>query len=153
MHTYTLYLSSCLIVKNPIDSLLMRRLRNQHFCWRLGLNKDSKTLLWGHRRRCQCILLSSHRLGSRWIRLRGHWLRSRCIKLSFDWYGKEIWMHTISSRRIPSFGKSRCGSTLHRCRDRRSGRVDRSCCSRRCCSSSLWWHLNVARSCLAILSR
>ena len=102
---------------------------------------------------CRCILLRSHRLGGRWIRLRGHRLRSRCIKLPFDWCGKEIWMHTISSWKIPSFGKSRCRSTLHSCRDRRSGHIDRSCCSRRYCSSSLWWHLTVARSCPAILSR
>ena len=132
------------------------------------------TLLWSHRRRCQCvelrshlripctlcirlccrgILLGIHRLSDRWIRLRSHRLRSRCIKLSFDWCGKEIWIHTIPSHWIPSFGESRCGSTLHSCRDRRSGHVDKSCCSRRCCSSSLWWHLTVARSCLAILSR
>ena len=161
-------------MENPIGSFLVRGLWKQNLCRRLGLEQDYETLLRGHQRWCRCIglcshlrtpcalciwlhcwsiLLRSHRLGGRWIRLRGHRLRSRCIKLPFDWCGKEIWMHTISSWKIPSFGKSRCRSTLHSCRNRRSGSVDRSYCSCRCCSSSLWWYLTVTRSCLAILSR
>ena len=42
-HIDITYLSSCLIVEYPVDSLLMRI---------LGLEQDGKTLLWGHRRWC-----------------------------------------------------------------------------------------------------
>ena len=127
-YTDTPYLLSCLIVENPVDSLLMSRLWDQYFWRRLGLKQDSKTLLWSHRRwrrcvslcimlwtpcilrirlYCRCILLGTHRLGGRRIWLRGHQLRSRCIKLCLDWCGKEIWMHTIPSHWIPLFGESR----------------------------------------------
>ena len=102
---------------------------------------------------CRCILLSTHRPSDRWIRLRGHRLRSRCIKLCLHWCGEEIWRHTIPSHWIPPFGKSRRISTLRGCGDRRSSRVDRSCCSHRRCSSSLWWRFTVTRFCLAVLSR
>ena len=135
------------------------------------MEHDCKTLLWGHRRWhrcvelcnhlrtshtlcirlcCRCILLGTHRLGDRWIRLRGHRLRSRCIKLCLDWCSKEIWMHTIPSSRILSLRKHGRRSILHRCSN---SRIDRICCSRQCCSSSLWWCLTVTCSCLAILSR
>ena len=138
------------------------------------MEHNCKTLLWGHRRWCRCVSLSSHlrtpctlhiqlccrcillgthRPGGRWIWLRGHRLRSRCIKLHLGRRRKEIWMHAIPSSRIPSFWKHGCRPILHRCSNRRGSRIDRICCSYRRCSSSLWWYLTVTHSCLAILSR
>ena len=143
-------LFSSLIMKNPVDSFLVRRLRQKDFSRRLRLEHNRETLLWGHRRwcrcislrshlctpcalhirlHCRCVLLCTHRLGSRWIRLRGHRLRNRCFKLYLGWRRKEIWMHAKPSSRIPSLRKNGRRPILHRCSNRWCSRVDRICCN------------------------